>query len=164
MNNKKKKICVVTTARSDYGLLYWLMKEIERDRQLRLQLIVSGMHLEPEFGNTYSIIGRDGFKINKKIPLSMKGDDAIGASRSLSKGFLGFAKAYSDLKPDLVVVLGDRYELIPPVATAILSNIPVAHIHGGEVTEGAEDCAWRRPEYSDCSRYSRDSVPEGYCA
>lgn len=136
---KKRKICVVTTSRADYGLLYWLMQAIVKDSDLKLQIIAGGTHLEPEFGLTYKIIENDGFKINDKINISLKDDSYIGISKSISKGYIGFAKSYHKLKPDIIVLLGDRYELISAAAPAVFAQIPIAHIHGGEITEGAVD-------------------------
>lgn len=138
----KRKICIVTGTRAEYGLLYWLMKEIEADKSLELQLIVTGMHLSPEFGLTYKEIEKD-FKIDKKIDMSLSSDTAIGISKSMALAQVGFAEAYEDLKPDIVVVLGDRYEILSAATAAMLSRIPIAHLHGGETTEGAFDEAIR---------------------
>ena len=134
----KRKICVVTGTRAEYGLLYWLMKEIEANKDLELQLIVTGMHLSPEFGLTYKEIEKD-FKINKKIEMLLSSDTAIGISKSMGLAQIGFAEAYEELKPDILVVLGDRYEIFSAVSVAMIANIPIAHLHGGEITEGAFD-------------------------
>jgi len=134
----KRKICIVTGTRAEYGLLYWLMKEIEEDRDLELQLIVTGMHLSPEFGLTYKEIEKD-FKIDKKIEMLLSSDTAIGVSKSMGLAQISFAEAYNELKPDILVVLGDRYEIFSAVASAMIANIPIAHLHGGETTEGAFD-------------------------
>ena len=134
----KRKICVVTGTRAEYGLLYWLMKEIEANKDLELQLIVTGMHLSPEFGLTYKEIEKD-FKINKKIEMLISSDTAIGISKSMGLAQIGFAEAYEELKPDILVVLGDRYEIFSAVSVAMIANIPIAHLHGGEITEGAFD-------------------------
>ncbi len=134
----KRKICVVTGTRAEYGLLYWLMKEIEANKDLELQLIVTGMHLSPEFGLTYKEIEKD-FKINKKIEILISSDTAIGISKSMGLAQIGFAEAYEELKPDILVVLGDRYEIFSAVSVAMIANIPIAHLHGGEITEGAFD-------------------------
>lgn len=139
----KRKICVITTSRADYGLLYWLMKEIRHDRDLTLQVIAAGMHLEPGFGLTYKAIEKDGFKITEKIRLSMTDDTEIGVSKSIGIGFKKFALAYKKLRPDVVVLLGDRYELLSAAMPAVVSKIPLAHIHGGETTQGAIDEAVR---------------------
>jgi len=134
----KRKICVVTGTRAEYGLLYWLMKEIEADDSLELQLIVTGMHLSPEFGLTYKEIEKD-FKIDKKIEMLLSSDTSIGISKSMGLAQISFAEAYDELKPDILVVLGDRYEIFSAVSSAMISRIPIAHLHGGETTEGAFD-------------------------
>jgi UDP-N-acetylglucosamine 2-epimerase (non-hydrolysing)/GDP/UDP-N,N'-diacetylbacillosamine 2-epimerase (hydrolysing) len=140
---RKRKICVITTSRADYGLLYWLMKEIQSDCELVLQVIAAGMHLEPGFGLTYKAISEDGFKITEKIRLSMKDDTEIGISKSIGIGFKKFAMTYEKLRPDVIVLLGDRYELLSAAVPALVSKIPLAHIHGGETTQGAIDEAVR---------------------
>ena len=134
----KRKICFVTGSRAEYGLLYWLMKEIVADNELQLQLIVTGMHLSPEFGLTYKEIEKD-FKIDKKIEMLISSDTAIGISKSMGLAQISFAECYEDLKPDIVVVLGDRYEIFSAVSAAMIARIPIAHLHGGETTEGAFD-------------------------
>ena len=133
-----RKICVVTGTRAEYGLLYWLMKEIESDEDLELQIIVTGMHLSPEFGLTYKEIEKD-FKIDKKIEMLLSSDTSIGISKSMGLAQISFAEAYDELKPDIVVVLGDRYEIFSAVSSAMIARIPIAHLHGGETTEGAFD-------------------------
>jgi GDP/UDP-N,N'-diacetylbacillosamine 2-epimerase (hydrolysing) len=134
----KRKICIVTGTRAEYGLLYWLMKEIQKDKDLELQLIVTGMHLSPEFGLTYKVIEKE-FKIDKKIEMLLSSDTSIGISKSMGLAQISFAQAYEDLKPDILVVLGDRYEIFSAVSTAMIAKIPIAHLHGGEKTEGAID-------------------------
>jgi GDP/UDP-N,N'-diacetylbacillosamine 2-epimerase (hydrolysing) len=134
----KRKICVVTGTRAEYGLLYLLMKGIEADNDLELQLIVTGMHLSPEFGLTYKIIEED-FKIDKKIEMLLSSDTYVGVSKSMGLAQISFAEAYEDLKPDILVVLGDRYEIFSAVSAAMIANIPIAHLDGGEATEGAFD-------------------------
>ena len=134
-----RKICVITGTRAEYGLLYWLMKEIDADECLQLQIIATGMHLSPEFGNTYQQIESDGFTINKKVDIELTSDSEIGISRSMGLGMIGFANALDSLKPDLCVVLGDRFEIFSAVSAAMIAKIPVAHLHGGETTEGAFD-------------------------
>jgi GDP/UDP-N,N'-diacetylbacillosamine 2-epimerase (hydrolysing) len=138
----KRKICVVTGTRAEYGLLYWLMKEIESDNELELQIIATGMHLSPEFGLTYKEIEKD-FKIDKKIEMLLSSDTSIGISKSMGLAQISFAEAFEDLKPDIIVVLGDRYEIFSAVSVAMISRIPIAHLHGGETTEGAFDEAIR---------------------
>ena len=134
----KRKICVVTGTRAEYGLLYWLMKEIEADDALELQLIVTGMHLSPEFGLTYKTIEKE-FRIDKKIEMLLSSDTPVGISKSMGLAQISFAEAYDELKPDIVVVLGDRYEIFSAASAAMIGRIPIAHLHGGETTEGAFD-------------------------
>ena len=134
----KRKICVVTGTRAEYGLLYWLMKEIQEDNDLELQLIVTGMHLSPEFGLTYKEIEKD-FKIDKKIEMLLSSDTAVGISKSMGLAQISFAEAYDELCPDILVILGDRYEIFSAVSSAMCARIPIAHLHGGETTEGAFD-------------------------
>lgn len=133
-----KKICIVTGTRAEYGLLYWLMKEIESDKDLELQLIVTGMHLSSEFGLTYKEIEKE-FKIDKKIEMLLSSDTSIGISKSMGLAQISFAEAYEELKPDIVIVLGDRYEIFSATSAAMIAKIPIAHLHGGETTEGAFD-------------------------
>ena len=135
----KRKICVVTGTRAEYGLLYWLMREIQADAALQLQLIVTGMHLSTEFGLTYQVIESDGFNIDAKIEMLLASDTPVGITKSMGLGLIGFADALANLKPDIVVVLGDRYEILVAAQAALVANIPLAHIHGGEKTEGAID-------------------------
>ena len=138
----KRKICVITGTRAEYGLLYWLMKEIKEDKDLELQIIATGMHLSYEFGLTYKEIEKD-FKIDKKIEMLLSSDTPIGISKSMGLAQISFAEAYDELKPDIVVVLGDRYEIFSAASAAMIARIPIAHIHGGETTEGAFDEAIR---------------------
>ena len=133
-----KKICIVTGTRAEYGLLYWLLKEIEADKELQLQVIVTGMHLSPEFGLTYKEIEKE-FKINKKIEMLLSSDTSVGISKSMGLAQISFAESYDELKPDIVIVLGDRYEIFSATSAAMIARIPIAHIHGGEKTEGAFD-------------------------
>lgn len=132
------KICIVTGTRAEYGLLYWLMKEIKTDKELELQIIVTGMHLSPEFGLTYKQIEKE-FNIDKKIEMLLSSDTSIGISKSMGLAQISFAEAYEELKPNMIVVLGDRYEIFSAVSAAMIANIPIAHLHGGETTEGAFD-------------------------
>jgi GDP/UDP-N,N'-diacetylbacillosamine 2-epimerase (hydrolysing) len=134
----KRRICVVTGTRAEFGLLYWLMKEIESDDALELQVIVTGMHLSPEFGLTYQEIEKD-FKIDKKIEMLISSDTSIGISKSMGLAQISFSESYEDLQPDLLVVLGDRYEIFSAVSAAMIARIPIAHLHGGEATEGLID-------------------------
>ena len=136
---KKRKICVVTGTRAEYGLLRWLMDEINKSTKLDLQIVATGMHLSPEFGLTYQEIENDGFKIDRKIEMLVSSDSANGIVKSMGLGMIGFTDTLTELKPDLIVVLGDRYEIFTAVATAMIFRTPVAHLHGGEATEGLID-------------------------
>ena len=136
---KRRKICVVTTSRADFGLLGGLLKAISADPKLQLQMIASGMHLAPEFGLTAREIKAEGFKIDRKIDMKLKGDTDLANLKSIGIGLTGFADALSELKPALVVLLGDRFELLAAAISALMFRIPLAHIHGGERSEGAID-------------------------
>lgn len=138
-----RKICVVTGTRAEYGLLSRLMRAIQEDPELELQVIATNMHLSPEFGLTYKEIEQDGFTINKKVEMLLSADTSTSVVKSLGLGVIGFADAYEDLHPDMLVVLGDRYEMLGAVSSALFFHIPVAHISGGDVTEGAYDDAIR---------------------
>lgn len=138
-----KKVAVFTGTRAEYGLLYWLLKDIQSDSDLCLQLLVSGMHLSPEFGETYRQIEKDGFKIDEKIEILLSSDSAVGTAKSMGLGVLGFADALSRLAPDVLIILGDRFEALAAAQTAMILRIPVVHLHGGEITEGAYDDAIR---------------------
>lgn len=135
----RKKICVITGARSEYGLLKPLLKAIKKDTTFTLQLIVSAMHLSPEFGMTLNEIVEDGFQVDEKIEMLLSSDSAVGVTKSIGLGVIGFADAYSRLQPDLIILLGDRFEALAAAQAALIAKIPVAHIHGGEVTLGAYD-------------------------
>lgn len=140
-----RKICFVTGSRAEYGLLRCLMKAVKEDHDTLLQIIATNMHLSPEFGLTYHEIEKDGFLIDKKIEMLLSSDTAVGTTKSVGLGMIGFADALEGLKPDIIVILGDRYEMISVAAAALFHKIPVAHIHGGEITEGA---------YDDCIRHA----------
>ena len=135
----KRKICVVTGTRAEYGLLYWLMKEIDADKDIELQIIATGMHLSEEFGNTYQQIEKDGFTIDKKVDISLSSDTELAISKSMGLGMIRFSDAFNELQSDLLVVLGDRFEIFSAVSAAMIARIPIAHLHGGELTEGAFD-------------------------
>ena len=139
----KRKICIVTGTRAEYGLLYWLMKEINADPDLQLQLIATGMHLSPEFGLTYQQIETDGFAIDAKVEMLLSSDSPVGIAKSIGLGVIGFADVLDRLKPDILVVLGDRFEILAAAQAAMVARIPIAHIHGGEATEGLIDEAIR---------------------
>lgn len=138
-----KKICIVTGTRAEYGLLRPLIKRIKEDDELQLQLVATGMHLSPEFGLTYKEIESDGFIIDEKMEMLLSSDTAIGISKSMGLAMVGFADIFERLKPDMVVILGDRYEVFSATTVAMVSKIPIAHIHGGETTEGAFDEGFR---------------------
>jgi GDP/UDP-N,N'-diacetylbacillosamine 2-epimerase (hydrolysing) len=134
-----KNICVVTAARSEYGPLYPLLNKIRQDETLNLKLIVTGSHLSEEFGFTYRIIEKDGFKIDRKIDVLLSSDTSAGVSKSMGLALIGFADYFCENKPDMLILLGDRYELLPICFAAMNEMIPIAHISGGEITEGAID-------------------------
>jgi GDP/UDP-N,N'-diacetylbacillosamine 2-epimerase (hydrolysing) len=138
-----QKICVITGTRAEYGLLRWVMQGIQDDDDLTLQIIATGMHLSPEFGLTYREIEKDGFQIDRKVEMLTSSDTPVGIAKSMGLGLIGFADALNELKPDLIVVLGDRFEIFAAVSAALVARIPVAHLHGGETTEGAFDEALR---------------------
>jgi GDP/UDP-N,N'-diacetylbacillosamine 2-epimerase (hydrolysing) len=138
-----RKICVVTGTRAEFGLLRWLMKEIQHEPELELQVLATGMHLSPEFGMTYREIEQAGFVINAKVEMLLSADTATAVTKSMGLGLISYADAYERLVPDLIVVLGDRFEIFAATAAAMIAGIPVAHLHGGEATEGAFDEAIR---------------------
>jgi GDP/UDP-N,N'-diacetylbacillosamine 2-epimerase (hydrolysing) len=138
-----KRICFITGSRAEYGLLKPLMDEFKKDTEYSIQLIVTGMHLSPEFGLTYIEIENDGYFINEKIEILLSSDSKIGVSKAMGLAMISFSEVYERLKPDLLFGLGDRFELFAAVSVANVANIPVAHLHGGELTLGAFDEAFR---------------------
>ena len=134
-----KKVCVVTGTRAEYGLLRWVMEGIRDSELLDLQLIVTGAHLSSEFGLTYRDIEADGFVIDHKVEMLLSSDTNVGVSKSVGLAITGLAEAYEHLKPDIVLLVGDRYEMWAAGAATTIARIPIAHIHGGELTEGAID-------------------------
>ena len=138
-----RQICVITGTRAEYGLLRRVMQGIKDSTDLTLQIIATGMHLSPEFGLTYRDIEHDGFQIDRKVEMLMSSDTPVGIAKSMGLGLIGFADALSELSPDLIVVLGDRFEIFSAVTAALVARIPVAHLHGGELTEGSFDDAMR---------------------
>ena len=140
---KKKKICIITGTRAEYGLFYPLLKRIKVDGQLELQICVSGMHLSPEFGLTYKVIENDGFEVNEKVEMLLSSDTEVGVTKSIGLGIIGFADTLNRLKPDLLILLGDRFETLAAAITALIARIPIAHLYGGELTEGVIDEAIR---------------------
>ncbi|WP_022818992.1 UDP-N-acetylglucosamine 2-epimerase [Fusobacterium russii] len=138
-----KKICVATGTRAEYGLLKELIKKINEDEEVELQLIVTGMHLSPEFGLTYKEIEKDNFFINDKIEILISSDTDVGISKSIGLALISFSEAYSRLKPDILIILGDRYEILAAAIAGYIAKIPIAHLCGGDITEGAYDDAFR---------------------
>jgi GDP/UDP-N,N'-diacetylbacillosamine 2-epimerase (hydrolysing) len=139
----RRNICVVTGTRAEFGLLRWLMQEIDASEVLTLQVIATGMHLSPEFGLTYREIEQAGFTIDAKVEMLLSADTASAVTKSMGLGLIGYADAYTRLAPDLIVLLGDRFEIFAAAAAAMIAGIPIAHLHGGETTEGAFDEAIR---------------------
>lgn len=139
----KRKICVVTGTRAEYGLLRWVIDGIAKSPVLELQLITTGMHLSPEFGLTVQEIEADGHRIDRKVEMLLSSDTPVGITKSMGLGMIGFADALAELQPDLLLVLGDRFEIFAAASAALIARIPIAHIHGGELTEGAFDDAIR---------------------
>lgn len=138
-----RKVCVVTGSRAEYGLLRWVMEGIRESASLRLQVIATGMHLSPEFGLTYRQIEKDGYAIDRKVEILLSSDTPTGVAKSMGLGLIGFGEALAELQPDLMLVVGDRFEIFSAVAAATIARVPVAHLHGGETTEGAFDEAIR---------------------
>lgn len=137
------KICIATGTRAEYGLLKPLMDRVRSEAAWRLQLLVTGAHLSPEFGLTYQQIEADGYVIDARVEMLLSSDTAEGIVKSMGLGTIGYADAFKQLRPDLLVILGDRYEMLAVASAALIFKIPVAHIHGGEITEGAFDDAIR---------------------
>ena len=134
-----KKILVVTGTRAEYGLLRWVIDGIANSNLLELQLCATGMHLSPEFGLTYKEIEKDGYSIDSKVEMLLSSDTDGGVTKSMGLGLIGFADEFERLKPDLIVILGDRYEIMCVAMAATIARIPIAHLHGGEATEGLID-------------------------
>ena len=143
MKKNKRKICVVTGTRAEYGLLYWLLKTLKCDENIVLQIIVTGMHLSPEFGLTYKVIEKNGFVITEKVRMLLSDDTETGMAHSIGLGVIGMSNALERCKPDIMVILGDRFEILAAAQAAMCLRIPIAHIHGGESTEGVIDEAVR---------------------
>lgn len=139
----KRKLCVITGTRAEYGLLSNLMRLIQQNNEFELQIIATGMHLSPEFGLTYKQIEVDGFHINEKVEVLLSADTSTAVVKSMGLATISFADAYARLNPDLLIILGDRFEMLAAAQTALILQIPIAHIHGGECTFGAYDDAIR---------------------
>ena len=138
-----KKICIVTGTRAEYGLLKPVIEKVNNADTMELQLVATGMHLSPEFGLTYREIEEDGYPISAKIEMLLSSDTCAGATKSMGVALLGFADYFEEKRPDIVIILGDRYEALMAATAAMMARIPIAHIHGGETTEGAVDEAIR---------------------
>ncbi len=141
--NTTRKIAVVTGSRAEYGLLYWVLHDLRAAPHVELQLIVTGMHLSPEFGLTVNEIERDGFAIARRVEMLLSSDTPGGIAKSMGLGIIGMSDALEQLRPDVVLVLGDRFEILAAVQACLVHNIPVAHIAGGDTTEGAFDESMR---------------------
>lgn len=139
----KKTICVLTATRAEYGLLKPLIAKLAKVPEFELKIVVTGMHLSPEFGLTYKEIEQDGFVIDKKIEILLSADSPTAVSKSMGLAMISFADYFSEVKPDMLVVLGDRYETLAVAMVAMNERVAITHIHGGETTEGAVDEAVR---------------------
>ena len=139
----KRKVCIFTGTRAEYGLLKPLMEEMEKEPTLELQVVVSGMHLSPEFGLTYKEIEKDGFKIDEKVEILLSSDTPVGICKSIGLGIISYSEVLEKLKPDLVIILGDRFEALAFAIASHVHRIPIAHLYGGELTYGAIDEAFR---------------------
>lgn len=138
-----RKVCVITATRAEYGLLKPLMQLIKESDQLQLQIIATGAHLSPEFGLTYKNIENDGFEIDEKVEILLSSDTPASIAKTMGMAMMAMADVLPRLKPDLIVILGDRYEMLSIASAATIFKIPIAHLHGGEITEGAYDDAIR---------------------
>ena len=134
-----KKVCVITGTRAEFGQLKGVMEGIQKSKILGLQVVVTGMHLSPEFGMTVNTIVNEGIKVNRRVEMLLSSDSSVGLTKSIGLGVIGFADALEELKPDLILILGDRYEILAAAVAAMVARIPIAHIHGGESTEGVID-------------------------
>lgn len=136
---RPRRICFVTGTRADYGHMFWLMREVAADPQLELQIIATGAHLSPLWGSTVKVIEADGFTIDARVDMQLASDSSLATCKAIGLAVMGLADAYDRLAPDLVVLLGDRYEELAAAQAALVMRIPVAHLHGGETSEGAMD-------------------------
>lgn len=134
-----RKVCVVSSGRADYGLLYWPMREIQQHPDLELQVVATGMHLSPEYGMTVDRFAEDGFPVSKRVDMLLSGDSPVAVTKSMGLAVIGFAEAFEQLSPDVVLLLGDRFEILAAAEAALIARIPVAHLFGGDTTEGAFD-------------------------
>ena len=136
---KKRTICVISSSRADYNHLYLLLKDLRNNKEFKLQLVVTGMHLLAQYGYTYKELLDDGFSIDERITISAHGDTTNNLLKSMSKQLSSSYRVFNKLSPDMIVILGDRYDVLPIAIAANIMGIPIAHIHGGEVTEGVID-------------------------
>lgn len=164
----KRKICVVTGTRAEYGLLQGLIKKIIASAELELQLVVTGMHLSPEFGNTYKEIEADGFIIDKKVEILLSSDSHVGIGKSVGLGVMEFSEVFNQLEPEIILLLGDRFEIFAAAAAATMLCKPIAHLHGGELTEGAFDEAIRHSvtkmshlHFTSCEQHKKRVIQLG---
>lgn len=141
--NTRRRICFVTGSRAEYGIIYWVLRELEHNPNVDLQIVATGMHLSPEFGLTFRQIEQDGFAIGAKVEMQLSSDTAVGIAKSMGLGVIGLADAFDRLSPDLIVLAGDRFEMMAAAQAALVANIPIAHLCGGDTTEGAYDEAIR---------------------
>lgn len=163
-----KTICVVTSTRADYGIFKPLLTKIQADNAYRLHIVATGMHLAREFGETYQEIEKDGFAIHKKIDILVASDTDSGVSKTMGLTALGFADYFEEHRPDLLLLLGDRYEIMTVATCATAFKIPIAHLHGGEITEGAIDDAYRHSiskmsflHFTSCEEYRKRVIQLG---
>ncbi len=143
MKNKKIKVLIFTGTRAEYGIMSSLINDVHRDKELELILLVSGSHLSPEFGETYKEIENDGKKINEKVEIILSSDTPVGVSKSVGLGLISYSESLSRIKPNLVIILGDRFEALAMAQACVFSDIPILHLHGGEKSEGAYDDSLR---------------------
>ena len=140
---KARKICFLTGSRAEYGLLSGLIKKVQKNKSFSSQLIVTGTHLSKEYGNTIDFIIKDKIKISRKVDISLIKNTKLGVTKSLSLAVEKISRNLNNLNPDLLILLGDRYETFAAAVSATILNIPIAHIHGGETTQGAFDESFR---------------------
>jgi UDP-N-acetylglucosamine 2-epimerase (non-hydrolysing)/GDP/UDP-N,N'-diacetylbacillosamine 2-epimerase (hydrolysing) len=140
---KRRKLCVVTTTRADYGILHWLMREISEDSELELCVIATGTHLSTEFGMTVNAIESDGFRVDRRIEMLLSSDSETAIVKSIGVEIMSLADALGEIRPDFVVILGDRFEIVPVALASVIFGIPVVHIHGGETSQGSIDESFR---------------------
>ena len=164
----KKTICVVTATRAEYGLLKPLIFKLKEDKDIDLKLAVTGMHLSPEFGLTYKEIINDNIEIDEKIEILMSSDTNVGVCKSMAMAMMSFSEYFNRIKPDMLIILGDRYEIFSIASVATVLNIPIAHLHGGELTEGAYDDAFRHSitkmsylHFTSCEEYRKRVIQLG---